>query len=108
MFFYIQISYQNVIPSDLVHLISYSGGTTAQNILFFREYQKKNRFVKHYRAHLSPIVSVSASVDGMMYASVSAEGEGGSIKIFDVKNFGRFPLVPILIHKCTTIGNRKD
>ncbi|KAA1132545.1 hypothetical protein PGTUg99_015889 [Puccinia graminis f. sp. tritici] len=44
-------------------------------------------FVKHYRAHLSPIVSVSASVDGMMYASVSAEGEGGSIKIFDVKNF---------------------
>jgi len=45
-------------------------------------------FVKHYRAHLSPIVSVSASVDGMMYASVSAEGEGGSIKIFDVKNFG--------------------
>ncbi|KAI9606204.1 hypothetical protein H4Q26_004579 [Puccinia striiformis f. sp. tritici PST-130] len=44
-------------------------------------------FVKHYRAHLSPIISVSASVDGMMYASVSAEGEGGSIKIFDVKNF---------------------
>ncbi|KNE99561.1 hypothetical protein PSTG_07275 [Puccinia striiformis f. sp. tritici PST-78] len=44
-------------------------------------------FVKHYRAHLSPIISVSASVDGMMYASVSAKGEGGSIKIFDVKNF---------------------
>ncbi|KAH9448113.1 hypothetical protein Pst134EB_022100 [Puccinia striiformis f. sp. tritici] len=44
-------------------------------------------FVKHYRAHLSPIISVSASVDGMMYTSVSAEGEGGSIKIFDVKNF---------------------
>jgi hypothetical protein len=54
--------------------------------------------VKHYRAHLSPIVSVSASVDGMMYASVSAEGEGGSIKIFDVKNFGKLVCLCVVIH----------
>ncbi|MBW0486464.1 hypothetical protein O181_026179 [Austropuccinia psidii MF-1] len=56
-------------------------------------------FVKHYRAHLSPIVSVSASVDGAMYASMSVEGSGGSIKIFDVKNFDminmfKIPFVP--------------
>lgn len=48
-----------------------------------------NRFVKHYRAHLSPITSVSASADGLMYASVSTEGQDGSIKIFDVQNFGK-------------------
>ena len=31
-------------------------------------------FVKHYRAHLSPIVSVSASADGQLFASVAEDG----------------------------------
>jgi peptidylprolyl isomerase domain and WD repeat-containing protein 1 len=43
-------------------------------------------FVKHYRAHLSPIVSISASDDGQLFASVA---EDGSAKVFDVVNFGR-------------------
>ncbi|EGF98802.1 uncharacterized protein MELLADRAFT_50886 [Melampsora larici-populina 98AG31] len=56
-------------------------------------------FVKHYRAHLSSIVSVSASADGLMYASVSADGQEGSVKIFDVQNFDminmmKVPFVP--------------
>lgn len=42
-------------------------------------------FVKHYRAHLAPIVAVSASADGTMFASVS---EDGMAKVFDVVNFG--------------------
>ena len=41
--------------------------------------------MKHYRAHLSPIVSVSASADGQLFASVA---EDGSAKVFDVGNFG--------------------
>lgn len=48
-------------------------------------------FVKHYRAHLSPIIAVSVSADGGMYASVAADG---SVKVFDVVNFGMLqPLV---------------
>jgi peptidylprolyl isomerase domain and WD repeat-containing protein 1 len=43
-------------------------------------------FVKHYHAHLSPIVCVSASADGTMFASI---GEDGSCKVFDVVNFGK-------------------
>jgi len=42
-------------------------------------------FVKHYRAHLSPICAVSASADGTLFASVA---EDGSAKVFDVINFG--------------------
>lgn len=42
-------------------------------------------FVKHFRAHASPIVGVSESADGQMFASIS---EDGSVKVFDVVNFG--------------------
>ena len=59
-------------------------------------------FVKHFRAHLSPILCVAASVDGLVAASLAADGaagsEGGqgSVKVFDVENFGapRFCHVP--------------
>lgn len=42
-------------------------------------------FVKHFRAHTSPIVGVSVSADGQLFASIS---EDGSAKVFDVVNFG--------------------
>lgn len=42
-------------------------------------------FVKHYRAHLQPIVGVSSSADGQLFASIS---EDGTAKVFDVVNFG--------------------
>lgn len=42
-------------------------------------------FVKHYRAHLSPIVGVSSSADGTLFASIA---EDGAAKVFDVINFG--------------------
>jgi peptidylprolyl isomerase domain and WD repeat-containing protein 1 len=44
-------------------------------------------FVKHYRAHLAPVVAISASADGQLFASVSQDG---SAKIFDVVNFGAY------------------
>jgi WD40 repeat protein len=44
-------------------------------------------FVKHYRAHLSPIVGVSGSADGQLFASIS---EDGTAKVFDVMNFGEW------------------
>jgi peptidylprolyl isomerase domain and WD repeat-containing protein 1 len=42
-------------------------------------------FVKHYRAHILPIVGVSASEDGQLFASIA---EDESAKVFDVVNFG--------------------
>ena len=42
-------------------------------------------FVKHYRAHMMPIVGVSASADGELFASIA---EDESAKVFDVVNFG--------------------
>jgi len=42
-------------------------------------------FVKHYRAHLTPITGVSASTDGQLFATVS---EDKTAKVFDVVNFG--------------------
>lgn len=41
-------------------------------------------FVKHYRASLSPIVSVSTDSEGKVFATVSETGEG---RVFDVVNF---------------------
>lgn len=45
-------------------------------------------FVKHYRAHLTPITGVSASADGQLFATVS---EDRTAKVFDVVNFGEYP-----------------
>jgi WD40 repeat protein len=42
-------------------------------------------FIKHYRAHMQPVIGVSASTDGQLFATISADG---TAKIFDVVNFG--------------------
>jgi peptidylprolyl isomerase domain and WD repeat-containing protein 1 len=42
-------------------------------------------FIKDFRAHVAPIVAVSASADGQLFATVA---EDGGVKIFDVVNFG--------------------
>ncbi|KAJ3207647.1 AAA ATPase midasin, partial [Entophlyctis luteolus] len=41
-------------------------------------------FVKHYRAHLGPVVAISVSHDGALFASAGADR---AIKVFDVVNF---------------------
>ena len=50
------------------------------------------RFVKHYRAHLAPILALAVSADGALAATISADGTTaeaqGSVKVFDVENFG--------------------
>jgi peptidylprolyl isomerase domain and WD repeat-containing protein 1 len=52
-------------------------------------------FVKHYRAHLAPIVSVSGSADGQLFASIA---EDGSAKVFDVLNFGACESYALIHH----------
>ena len=55
------------------------------HVKFWKKQEQGIEFVKHYRAHLAPIVGVSASADGQLFASVA---EDGSAKVFDVINFG--------------------
>lgn len=58
-------------------------------------------FVKHYRAHLSPVLALVASSDGALAATVAADisaqqDQLGSIKVFDVENFGECPIFHLL------------
>ncbi|KAF6755822.1 peptidyl-prolyl cis-trans isomerase [Ephemerocybe angulata] len=49
-------------------------------------------FVKHYRAHLTPIVAVSASADGQLFATVS---EDQTAKVYDVVNFDMINIIKL-------------
>jgi WD40 repeat protein len=62
-------------------------------------------FVKHYRAHLAPIVGVAASSDGQLFASIA---EDGSAKVFDVVNFGTFSPNLLQIYYNKNIYHRHD
>lgn len=42
-------------------------------------------FVKDFRAHVDAVVAASVSADGKLFSTMS---EDGSVKIFDVVNFG--------------------
>ena len=74
---------------------------------FWKKQDQGIEFVKHYRAHLSPVVAVSASADGQLYASVA---EDGSVKVFDVVNFGAFFLAHVITHHSDsgTLERRHD
>jgi peptidylprolyl isomerase domain and WD repeat-containing protein 1 len=56
------------------------------HVKLWKKQEKGIEFVKHFRAHLAPVVFVSASNDGQLFASVA---EDGSAKVFDVLNFGQ-------------------
>ncbi|KAG6909126.1 hypothetical protein DXG01_001878 [Tephrocybe rancida] len=50
------------------------------HLKLWKKQEEGIEFVKHYRAHLTPVVAVSASADGQLFATVS---EDGSAKVFD-------------------------
>lgn len=54
------------------------------HVKFWKKQDAGVEFVKHYRAHLSTIVGLSASADGAFFATISADG---TAKVFDVINF---------------------
>ncbi|KAF9241111.1 hypothetical protein BU15DRAFT_45146 [Melanogaster broomeanus] len=59
-------------------------------------------FVKHFRAHASSVVGVSASADGQLFASIS---DDGSAKVFDVTmiNMLKLGFTP---HACCWVHRR--
>lgn len=61
-------------------------------------------FVKHFRAHLGPILALPVSADGTLAATISADGNAlaagginvqGSIKVFDVENFDMINIISL-------------
>lgn len=68
------------------------------HLKFWKKQDVGIEFVKHYRAHLAPVVGVSASADGQLFGSVA---EDGSAKVFDVINFGTTRLHSISLPSCS-------
>ena len=59
-------------------------GSADGHVKFWKKQPEGIEFVKHYRAHLGPIVGMSVSTDGLLLCTVSADQ---SIKVFDIINF---------------------
>lgn len=55
------------------------------HVKFWKKQEQGIEFVKHYRAHLAPVVALSCSADGSLAASISSDG---TAKVYDVVNFG--------------------
>ncbi|KAJ3539228.1 hypothetical protein NM688_g6396 [Phlebia brevispora] len=62
------------------------------HLKLWKKQEQGIEFVKHYRAHLAQIVSVSASADGQLFATVA---EDGSAKVFDVVNFDMINMIKL-------------
>ncbi|KAG9126634.1 hypothetical protein FRC07_002647 [Ceratobasidium sp. 392] len=62
------------------------------HLKFWKKQDTGIEFVKHYRAHLSPIIAVTASTDGTVVASAA---EDGSVKVFDVINFDMINMIKL-------------
>lgn len=56
------------------------------HVKFWKKQEELIEFVKHFRAHLMGIQSMSASCNGALMCTVSLDK---SIKVFDVVNFGK-------------------
>lgn len=55
------------------------------HVKLWKKQEQGIEFVKHYRAHPSTVVGISASSDGQLFASVA---EDGTAKVFDILNYG--------------------
>ncbi|KAH9922857.1 uncharacterized protein BXZ73DRAFT_91570 [Epithele typhae] len=75
------------------------------HIKLWKKQEQGIEFVKHYRAHLAPVVAVSASADGQLFASVA---EDGSAKVFDVINFDMINMLKLgyTPHACCWVHKR--
>ncbi|TRM64013.1 hypothetical protein BD626DRAFT_493498 [Schizophyllum amplum] len=62
------------------------------HLKFWKKQEVGIEFVKHYRAHLTPVTAVAASTDGQLFASIS---EDETVKIFDVVNFDMINIIKL-------------
>ena len=66
--------------------------STDGQVKFWKKVPGSVEFVKHFRAHLQPITSMSASADGAFLATVS---DDKSLKIYDILNFDMIAMVKL-------------
>lgn len=66
--------------SDFIITTSVDG-----HLKFWKKSDKGIEFVKHFRAHIGNIVSISVSADGLLLATIAVDK---ALKVFDVINFG--------------------
>ncbi|EJU03203.1 peptidyl-prolyl cis-trans isomerase [Dacryopinax primogenitus] len=81
------VNFVTVTKTEFIITTSVDG-----HVKFWKKQQTGVEFVKHYRAHLTAIVAVSASADGNLYASVA---EDGTAKVFDVVNFDMINMIKL-------------
>ncbi|GJJ15566.1 hypothetical protein Clacol_009844 [Clathrus columnatus] len=72
------INFVTVTKSNFIITTSVDG-----HLKLWKKQDAGIEFVKHYRAHLAPIISVASSADGTLFASIA---EDGSIKVSDANN----------------------
>ncbi|KAF8645189.1 hypothetical protein AX16_008016 [Volvariella volvacea WC 439] len=75
------------------------------HLKLWKKQEEGIEFVKHYRAHLGPIIGVSASADGQLFATIS---EDSNVKVFDVVNFDMINMIKLNFkpHACCWVHKR--
>ncbi|KAF7314316.1 Peptidyl-prolyl cis-trans isomerase [Mycena kentingensis (nom. inval.)] len=81
------INFCVVTRTDFIVTTSVDG-----HLKLWKKQEEGIEFVKHYRAHLTPITAVSCSADGQLFATVS---EDGTAKVFDVVNFDMINIIKL-------------
>nr|XP_022910949.1 peptidylprolyl isomerase domain and WD repeat-containing protein 1 isoform X1 [Onthophagus taurus]XP_022910950.1 peptidylprolyl isomerase domain and WD repeat-containing protein 1 isoform X2 [Onthophagus taurus] len=67
-------------------------GSCDGHIKFWKKVETGIEFVKHFRGHLGPVVSMSANEEGSLLCSASSDK---SLKIFDVVNFDMINMLKV-------------
>ncbi|KAF9450582.1 peptidyl-prolyl cis-trans isomerase [Macrolepiota fuliginosa MF-IS2] len=81
------INYSVMTKVDFLVTTSVDG-----HVKLWKKQETGIEFVKHYRAHLTPVTGVSASADGQLFATIS---EDQTAKIFDVVNFDMINIIKL-------------
>lgn len=76
-----------VTPTDFIITASHDG-----HIKFWKKLEVGVEFVKHFRAHLSPISQLCVNVTGSLLCTVSSDK---AIKVFDVINFDMINIIQL-------------
>ncbi|KXN88078.1 Peptidyl-prolyl cis-trans isomerase cyp15 [Leucoagaricus sp. SymC.cos] len=94
------INYSVMTKTDFLITTSVDG-----HLKLWKKQETGIEFVKHYRAHLTPITGVSASADGQLFATVS---EDQTAKVFDVVNFDMINIIKLgyVPHACCWVHRK--
>ncbi|TFK40808.1 hypothetical protein BDQ12DRAFT_734001 [Crucibulum laeve] len=94
------INFVVVTKTDFLITTSVDG-----HMKLWKKQEQGIEFVKHYRAHLSQVIGVSASADGQLFATIS---EDKTAKVFDVVNFDMINIIKLsyIPHTCCWVHRR--